>query len=112
MVPNSRAPSAIVPSQKLFVATAIAPIANPAALPRTWNSPTSADAMPTCFSGTRSGMYPWNGPWAKLALNWRSAMNAAMASTVLELAMPSRNTRSRVLPMKMYGFRRPQRLIV
>ncbi len=38
-------------------------------------------------------------------------MNAAMASTVLELAMPSRNTRSSVLPMKMYGLRRPQRLI-
>ena len=39
-------------------------------------------------------------------------MNAAIAMTVLELAMPSRKTMSSVLPMKMYGLRRPQRLMV
>ena len=39
-------------------------------------------------------------------------MNDATASTVFEFAMPSRNTMSRLLPMKMYGLRLPHRLMV
>ena len=57
-------------------------------------------------------MYPWNGPWAKFELNWRSAMNAAIATSELLEAIPTRKTRSSSEPMKMYGLRRPQREIV
>ena len=32
---------------------------------------------------TRSGTYPWNGPWAKFELNWSSVTNAATARHVL-----------------------------
>jgi hypothetical protein len=39
-------------------------------------------------------------------------MNAAIIRTVLELAMPTRNTTSRTEPMTMYGLRRPHRLLV
>ena len=39
-------------------------------------------------------------------------MNAAIASSVLLDAIPTRKTTSRVDPMKMYGLRRPQREIV
>ena len=39
-------------------------------------------------------------------------MNAAMAISVLLDAMPTRKTRSRIDPMKMYGLRRPHREIV
>jgi hypothetical protein len=112
IVTTSRAPSAIVPRKKLSIATAAAPIPNPATLPSTWKRPTRADAKPTCFAGTRSGTYPWNGPWAKFALTWRRTMNAAIAMTVFDEAIPSRKTMSRIEPMKMYGLRRPQRLMV
>ena len=39
-------------------------------------------------------------------------MKAAIARTVLELATPRRKTMSRTVPMRMYGLRRPQRVIV
>ena len=84
----------------------------PETSPRTCISPTRALAVPTCGAGTRSGMYPWNGPWAKFELNWSRATNAAIASRVLLDAIPMRKTTSRVDPMKMYGLRRPQREMV
>ena len=39
-------------------------------------------------------------------------MKTAIASSVLDDPMPNRNTTSSTEPMKMYGLRRPQRLIV
>ena len=84
----------------------------PDTTPSTCMSPTRALAVPTCGPGTRSGTYPWNGPWAKLELNWSSAMNAAIETRVLLEAIPMRKTRSSSEPMKMYGLRLPQRVIV
>jgi hypothetical protein len=63
--------------------------------------PMSPDASPTCLAGTRSGTYPWNGPWAKLELNWSIVTKAATAGSVLEVATPQRKTTSRAAPMKM-----------
>ena len=59
-----------------------------------------------------SGTYPWNGPWAKFELNWSRTTSAAMTRIEFEVAIPIRNTRSRVVPMRMNGLRRPKRLIV
>jgi len=39
-------------------------------------------------------------------------MNAAIAMSVLLEAMPMRNRTSRVEPIKIYGFQRPQHEIV
>ena len=39
-------------------------------------------------------------------------MNEATAMIEFDVAMPYRKTTSRIEPMKMYGLRRPQRLIV
>ena len=41
-----------------------------------------------------------------------SVKKAATAGRVLEVATPHRKMTSSVAPMKMYGFRRPQRVIV
>ncbi len=74
--------------------------------------PTSALAMPTCFSAMRSGTYPWKGPRAMLVLTASSALNAASIRMLLDNAMPARNTRSSSEPITMYGLRRPHRLTV
>jgi len=47
-----------------------------------------------------------------LALTCSRTTNAAMARIVFELAIPNRNTRSKSEPIRMYGFRRPQRVMV
>ena len=112
IVTSSRMPSAIRPRAYSPYATAMPPMMNPETLPRICIRPTRALAIPTCGAGTRSGTYPWNGPWAKFELNCRSATKAAIASSSWLSAMPMRKTTSRTEPMKMYGLRRPQREIV
>jgi len=49
---------------------------------------------------------------AKLELNCRRLTNAAIANRELDVATPQRKTISRTEPTKMYGLRRPQRVIV
>ena len=112
IVARCTTPRAIVGSTKSPVATPIVARAVPVTTPRTVNRPTIPLASPTCGAATRSGTYPWNGPCARFELNWSSVTNAATASTVFDVARPTRNTRSRTVPMAMYGLRRPNRLTV
>ena len=72
--------------------------------------PTIALAMPTWGSATRSGTYPWNGPRAMLVETLSSRTAAASISSVFDVAIAYRNTRSSSEPNAMKGLRRPHRV--
>ena len=55
IVVNSSTPSAIVPSQKLFVATGDRPDREARGVAEDLEQPDQRRREPTCFSGTRSG---------------------------------------------------------
>jgi hypothetical protein len=67
---TSISPMSTSGSAHWLVAAPTSITAVPNSCPPSRITPMVPDATPTCCSGTRSGTYPWNGPWAMLELNW------------------------------------------
>jgi hypothetical protein len=81
----------------------------PPTRPATIIRPMSPLAIPTCFSGTRSGTSPANGPRATFEVNCRHRKKRSKGRNDGAAARPTSEAAARIDPTRMNGRRRPQR---